>query len=219
MSTSRPSAPRALIALGLTGLAAVVIAAPGISTAAGEKPQNVVVINDANTPVPVTPTGTAAVEVRNTPTVEIANMPTVQLAESAPTDPFSVQGSLDIGDNSNTILGFDEATLLNVPAGKIAVIDFVSAFVETDADAIPALKVVAENGASRSGAHYIELNYAETMSSQYVFDRRVYFASHPLSIIAQPGDEVSVSAYLHHYPTNAVTSADVLLSGHYVAAP
>lgn len=184
--SGKPAAGRgARVALALL----LMLGSSGLSSAwAAEtaKPGDVRVVNTPTEPVPVAVQGTPPVAITNMPTVHldsnevavtnpVALAGPVEVRPAAPVEVFYRHVSLRFGPSSaNNCLDCDIEPVLDVPDGKIAVIEHVSVWVGASTQAAPAIEL-----GTSGGTHFTQFEYVDTDS----FGFRHYVGSHQLKLV------------------------------------
>jgi len=168
----------------------------------------------AGTPTVGISPGANTVQVAGTPTVGIAG--TVPVAVVVPSDRWSAVASLDIGDGSgNTCNNCDDAVLLDVPDGKVAVVEHVSMEMRSTPGAV--FDVTLGPGGV---LHYVQSAYLDTDA----LGRRVYAGSQPVTLYVPslPGATGELAA--HAFSIGGLepsfrTTIQLRVTGYYVDAP
>jgi len=218
----------ACLATGLV-VAVPASAGPSGSAANGNQPAAglalpVTVANGASNPVPVLPQGTTTVggtvNVGNLPatqrvagTVDIGNP--VQVVPAAPRDFFNAEAYPESEKTSPPLLG--AAAFFKVPAGKVAVIETVSADVRTCKGILPLIRLysIDDKRPSNLMSHSIDLDRHDELGD----DAPVYTATYSVHITVTSGSDIR--AFLDVYGSASgcthtlAAQATVSISGYF----
>ena len=179
-------------------VAAALLAAVPLVPAAAAELQDVRVVNDVRQPVPVT--GTVDVGIVNALSIG-----------GAPAEPFYAQAPLLGG------LEYANELLLTVPAGKVAVIELVTAHLRTAADAFATVELRAQNPFANDYRSLFVALQDQGVQSDDGGPMRHWTGTHPMRFTVASGKSVRVHSHTSPYGTSDADGV-ISVSGYYLAA-